>query len=361
MKVGIVANEFFDKRFGRMGGFGWVAWAAARALRDSGRYEPVYVTTEVEVPGGRAESDGVPLLGPAIGRGSVARRAGFVRRVLAERLDLFLTVDWRPHYRKAVLASPRTPMLVWVQDPRTTFDVKRVYSLKVPGEPDDVEPQSIGFIDCTSLREAYARSRALRRPVAMAGHARYLEEKLEGTYGMRPPEYGFLPDPVRLPDVVRAESAEPEVVFLGRMDPIKRPWLFFDLAERFPHVQFHLLGQSHFSGPGAWTMPDPPANLHLAGHVGEAEKFDRLRRAWVVVNTSIHEALPISFLEALVAEVPILSMQNPDELGSRFGEFVGRWDGDGRSGLEHLSRGLERLLSDGDLRRELGAAGRAWV
>jgi hypothetical protein len=33
LRVGIIANEFFDETVGRMGGFGWVAAAAASCLR----------------------------------------------------------------------------------------------------------------------------------------------------------------------------------------------------------------------------------------------------------------------------------------------------------------------------------------
>ncbi len=34
IKVGIVANEFFDRRLGRMGGFGWAAAQVASCFRD---------------------------------------------------------------------------------------------------------------------------------------------------------------------------------------------------------------------------------------------------------------------------------------------------------------------------------------
>lgn len=356
MKIGVVANEFFDRNLGRMGGFGWVAWAAARALRECSDHEVVFLTTEFTLPQGEAISGETRLLAPTPGQ---LGKVGFVTRMRAERFDVLLTIDWRPHYTKLVTALPRVPLIVWVQDPRTTFDVKRVNSLKLPGSPET--PDGIGFIDCTSLRSVVLTSKLVGRPIVMAGHASYLEEKLESTYGIRPWGYHFLPDPVRLPGVEHNPESRPNAVYLGRMDPIKRPWLFFELAERNPDVDFHLLGQSHFTGRGGWTPTPAPPNLNLAGHVGEDAKFEYLSRAWLIVNTSIHEALPISYLEALSAGVPILSMQNPDEVASRFGEYVGRWDGDGREGMNHLSIALRRMVSDPKTSFARGSAGKDWV
>src|SRR5690242_9398880 len=117
MKVGVIANEFFDPSLGRMGGFGWVAWATARALQRVGGHEPVFLTTEFDLPAGEVISNGTRLLAPT---GGLSGKFDFVRRLQHEAFDALITVDWRPHYRKMVLAMPRIPLLVWVQDPRTS-------------------------------------------------------------------------------------------------------------------------------------------------------------------------------------------------------------------------------------------------
>jgi glycosyltransferase involved in cell wall biosynthesis len=64
-------------------------------------------------------------------------------------------------------------------------------------------------------------------------------------------------------------------------------------------------------------------NLHFAGHVDGLEKEQYLKDAKILVNTSIHEALPISFLEALSFGTLLVSNRNPEELTEKFGIHVG--------------------------------------
>jgi glycosyltransferase involved in cell wall biosynthesis len=157
------------------------------------------------------------------------------------------------------------------------------------------------------------------------------------------------------------KAQQARVAFLGRLDPVKRPWLFAELARGFPEVEFVMIGEPHFRGRGAWRPDGLPPNLRVTGNlVGEA-KHREVEAAWVVVNTSVHEALPTSFHEALAARTPLLACVDTERVASRFGIYAGRYDGDGLAALPSLRAGLERLLGDGDLRARLGDAGRAWV
>jgi glycosyltransferase involved in cell wall biosynthesis len=81
----------------------------------------------------------------------------------------------------------------------------------------------------------------------------------------------------------------------------------------------------------------------------------------VLVNTSIHEGLSVSFLEALAHEVPIVASVDPDTVVSRFGLFTGRAPGTGTELLPRFEEALRRLLEDVALRTMLGRAGREWV
>src|SRR5262249_22226484 len=91
-------------------------------------------------------------------------------------------------------------------------------------------------------------------------------------------------------------------------------------------------------------------NLELLGFI---DQFDsgRLRsvlsESWILVNTSVREGLPTSFLEALANKCAILSSVNPGNATQRFGHFVTQDD---------FAAGLAKLLLN-DAWRALGEAG----
>jgi len=178
---------------------------------------------------------------------------------------------------------------------------------------------------------------------------------------MEIPEFSFLPNPVDLPGGAMTKASDPRVAFLARLDPYKRPWLCVELARRFPDVEFLLAGHAHYRGEGAWEPTDLPSNVRMLGHVDGPDKVALLRSAWVLVNTSIHEGLAVSMLEALACETPLLSCVDPGGLVSRFGVFAGRFDGNGLDALPSLQAGLGRLLGQASLRARLGSEGRQWV
>jgi glycosyltransferase involved in cell wall biosynthesis len=201
----------------------------------------------------------------------------------------------------------------------------------------------------------------LKRPLLVAMQAPLLAAKLTDTLGFEPWELFFLPNPGSMTPRDVRKSERPTVVFLARLDPYKRPWLFAELARHFPHVEFRFLGQSHFTGPRAWKPEGLAPNVRFLGHVGEDEKMRLLSEAWVLINTSVHEGLPLSFLEALACGTPLLSCVNTGFVVSRYGIYTGRFEGSGMDGINAFRQGLQALLGDPNLRRELGGNGRAWV
>ena len=80
-----------------------------------------------------------------------------------------------------------------------------------------------------------------------------------------------------------------------------------------------------------------------------------------MINTAVHEGMPVSFLESLACETPFLSGINPGFAISEFGIITGISEGDGMEGLGTFRQGLARLLNDAELRRGMGQRGRAWV
>ncbi len=366
LTVGIVANEFYDPRLGRMGGFGMNALLAARALStiNDVTVRPLFLSGEHRAaptrpwrpaPGLVGSSNGFPIL-------LRGRRGPWLRRLRELDVDVLLTIEHRPTYNELIEALPATPLVVWVRDPRPQADLEKIGTLEIPGET--VMPLGIQPNDSSSFAPIWRRARDEGRPLAIVSPAPgYLGSKARDAYGIPDLEMGFLGNALEPAADVSARSPRPSVLFIGRLDPIKRPWVFAELARRFPQVDFLMLGQPHFSGEGAGTgwLTNAPPNLHVLAHVEGRRKAELLAAAWVLVNTSIHEALPTSFIEALHCGVPLLACQDPEEVASRFGVYVGRFDGDGMAALPNFVDGLGQLLEDGELRERLGEAGRDWA
>ena len=102
-------------------------------------------------------------------------------------------------------------------------------------------------------------------------------------------------------------------------------------------------------------------NLHFAGHVDGEEKADYLRKAKILVNTSIHEALPVSFLEALSYGTLLVSNRNPEELTAKFGIWVGDVLGDGFDKVDLYVEAIRKIMADEKQRMQKAREAVAYV
>jgi glycosyltransferase involved in cell wall biosynthesis len=358
LKVGVIANEFFDLSVSRMGGFGWATRQVANCFNANSDLgvDVVFIAGESYAQSGKPD--------PRIHQTPLILRQpnkwAYARRIWREKFDLILSIDYRPNYRPLFWLLPRTPIVLWVRDPRPPEDVEKINTVRIPGQ-ENMLPLGLKCFDCTSFAGVVNQSKWIGRQILFATPAPFLKDKVLGTYGVQPPEVYFLPNIIDLEPGEIVKSEQPSVIFLARLDPYKRPWLFAELARHFPDVEFIFMGQPHFQGKGAWQPDNLPDNVKLMGHVQGEEKIRLLASAWVLVNTSIHEGLAVSFQEALKCETPLLSCVNPQDVVSRFGIYVGRWDGSGMDSIPQFIDGLTRLIEDRELRTRLGKEGREWV
>lgn len=353
LRLGILANEFFHAEHGGVGGFGWAARRAVEAFQAA-----VSPVSEVVLLAGGHFAPQIDALHGCRLRGLPGGRLSNLLRNLPPPVDLILTIDYRPSYDPWLWALPLTPAIVWVRDPRTPADWARLRSLRLPsGAPAG----GIAETRTCALAPLVRRSRRIGRRVLLASKMAYLQAKIPGTYGLpAQPHLLCNPDVTDYRAPRGEKSPTPRVAFLGRLDPIKRPWLFVELARSFPGVEFVAMGQRQ-TRHGGWSAEDVPANLTLLGNVDGGRKSEELAKAWVLVNCSIYEETPVSGFEALAHETPLLSTVDSDAIVARHGVFTGRFEGAGMDALPALAAGLDRLLTQHEWRRELGRQGRAYV
>jgi len=283
-------------------------------------------------------------------------------QLLPERFDLLLSVDYRRNYNFALKSLPRSPLVLWVQDPRTDEDIAKILTLRIPGggssRPlgDNIEDWGV-----RELPALLAWRRRFRTRDELAISAPSLGVKVPNAFSLARESFAMLPYPVRERDGPVTPAARPTVTFLGRLDPVKRPWIVLEIASRMPSVDFRILGKPGFAGEGTWQPRNVPDNVQFLGHVDGEQKRELLASSWILLNTSIHEALPVSFVEALHFGIPVVSSQDTEEVSSRFGRYVGRWDGDGLASIDAFQAALEELIDDPAERNDRGWKGREWA
>jgi glycosyltransferase involved in cell wall biosynthesis len=332
LSVCLVATELFA--WGRFGGFGQCTRTLGTALAERG------VNVTVVVPRGERQAvveelDGMTVYGFPLYEypftGPLYKRCD---------ADIYHSEGLSWGSEIAVKTLPNRMHIITCQNPKSPEDwslVNRYYPIR---------------------RRAYNllyRRRlvdTVKRADAVYCQARHIIPKVKELYGLTA-EPGFLPNPVRLPQRKYQKTAEPTVCFLGRFDGEKRPEMFFELAKRFPDVRFVALGRAHDEARDRRLrqLYSGTPNLELPGFVTGQEKERALGSSWILVNTSVSECLPVSFLEAAAHGCAILSFHDPDGFASNFGYYV--TDGD-------LDEGLRCLLED-DIWEERGERGFAYV
>lgn len=165
-------------------------------------------------------------------------------------------------------------------------------------------------------------------------------------------------------DCVRP-GPRPRLVYVGRMKRYKRVDLLLRaaalLARERPALEVEIIGRGNHrpSLEALAARLGLSGRVRFAGHVGEEEKLDRLRRAHVAVYPSPKEGWGIAAVEAAACGVPVVASDSPGLRDSvRDGEtglLVPHGDVAGLAGA------LGRLLDDEPLRRRLGEGGVAWA
>jgi glycosyltransferase involved in cell wall biosynthesis len=161
---------------------------------------------------------------------------------------------------------------------------------------------------------------------------------------------------------VRAElgiaETDPVVAFAGRLERVKRPDRFVDVACRVtaPGARFLVVGDGSERG-AVEANHELGGRLILAGFRNDIARV--LQAVDVVVLTSDAEGTPVSLIEAAACGLPVVTT----DVGG-----VGSVVADGRTGfvlpredVGAMAAAVDRLLTDPDARAAMGAAGRAHV
>ena len=309
LHVCLLCMELFG--FGSTGGFGRATRMIGRELARRGHGVTI-----------------VTRQSPALGRSAHRFHAGGHARahVFAAPAIFFLAI-----YRdcNADVYHSQDASLATLLAMRAMPEARHVVTFRAPLNQEDVRidrrfgetgwrGQLMHYLQIDNPLVHRAVRRTPHRYVAASGIA----AKAMAVFGLDEPP-ALLPTPVAMPATVE-KATRPTVCFVGRWHAIKQPEHFLDLAEACPDIDFIAVG-------GAPQIARDAALRARYGHLrnltmpGIIDQFSSnalseiLARSWVVVNTSLREALPTTFIEAAAHRCAILSYLDSDGFASRFG------------------------------------------
>jgi glycosyltransferase involved in cell wall biosynthesis len=114
-----------------------------------------------------------------------------------------------------------------------------------------------------------------------------------------------------------------DVLWVGNFRPLKRAELLLGLAERLPHIRFHMAGGSLAAAPEYFESIRRKAsllpNVQFHGAVPYHEIGKIFEQARLLVNTSEIEGFPNTFLQAWSHGTPVVTFLDPGDAISREG------------------------------------------
>ncbi len=158
------------------------------------------------------------------------------------------------------------------------------------------------------------------------------------------------------PIPVAGHTGDPYLVCLGRVDRHKGTSLLADLFSAYKQRHQSSL-RLVLAGPVV-DAPEPHPDVDVVGPVSDSQKWALLEGAVALVSPSPWEAFSLVVAEAWSAGIPVLV-----NAGCAATVEHCRRSGGGLSfaGFGEFEAELDRLLGDEQLRRRLGARGRAYV
>ncbi|MBI5874098.1 MAG: glycosyltransferase family 4 protein [Candidatus Omnitrophica bacterium] len=375
LKVGFLTEEFFDVKLRGFGGYGMLVKYITEYFNnkaDSKLKASVLLAVPISERGVQLENyhSAPVLLLPKNRKNYILNYIRYTKLFLELGINLFISVEYFTTYEYQLLLYPWIPWVLWFQDPRSKKEWEKIATV-------DLELKTLGnkrFSDILrecddrrlSFKKVIKESNKLGRRVLFATQARFLVNRVRDLYEDETLTGEFLPNPLLLPQLKESNFfGRPSFLLLGRLDPIKRPWVFFELAKKFKDMDFYVAGATHFPELMDSIISryrDIP-NLKFFGRVVGKQKEDLLNRVWAIVNTSIHEALPVSFLESFAYGKPVISCQNPDLLTENYGIYTGEILGNGFDvgAIDRFAQAIEKFASPKIDRVQLGRAARAYV
>ena len=350
IKVGLIIDEFFGGAGTAYGGYGFLARKyICKYIPNKDIQIDVLLCRGKGFWAKKYQVDNVDLY-------ELPKYKSLAKKWLKKQnYDVYLSIELVNDFVLKMEKDERKKLILWIQDPRPQY------------EWDEINTVNLLKESCYYNQNVYDLVHKLYKTgrVRFISQGYFLNQKAIDLYNLNNNvNIQYLPNPVEIDEKLKLKENKNKIIFLGRIESVKRGWLFCEIAKRMPQYEFYVLGQTFREkdrNSKVMSKYQNIKNLHFAGHVDGKEKELFLKEAKILVNTSIHEALPVSFLEALANKVLLVSNRNPENLTSKFGIWVGNVLGDGFDKVELYCNAIEKIMTDNLFYEEKAQAGFEYV
>jgi len=155
----------------------------------------------------------------------------------------------------------------------------------------------------------------------------------------------------------KIEKKKPvKIVWVANLKDVKQPEIFIRLASSLrdlPEAQFVMIGAIQGNDrkrQGYLDMMNRAPSLKYLGQISQESVNSILAESHILVNTSAHEGMPNTFIQAWFRQMPVVSLNvNPDHLIEK--KQIGFVSG---GSFEQLKNDVKKLVLDDGLRKKLG-------
>lgn len=196
----------------------------------------------------------------------------------------------------------------------------------------------------------------LQRADLIAVQSYHQAELLQANYGLESKLVNMV---MEAPKEAIDSKRDIDVLWVNNLRAVKRAECVLSIAAQLTQCEFVMIGgavpgsENYFESIAQKAAQMP--NVKFLGQIPYEEVNRFIARTKILLNTSVVEGFPNSFLQAWARKVPVVSFFDPDQIITREGLGI-------RPGTEkEMCAALYAVLEDSGRREEMGNAARCYV